>query len=77
MFLVKLIKPVNKEEQRDALISGNLQLYEAYFIQYAILFFNCETQYMRLINLKLYQIIEKFWQENLLNTLIQNTEKNL
>ena len=42
--------------------NGSLQLYEMYFMQYANLLFNCETQYLKLTNLELSQIIEKFWR---------------
>ena len=32
------------------------------FLQYNNLLLNCETRYLKLINLELYQVIEPFWQ---------------
>ena len=56
----KLLKPLNEERNRKVLEKGSLQLYEMYFLQYAKLLFICETQSLKLMNLELYQIIQKF-----------------
>ena len=55
-----LLKPLSEERNKKAVEKGSLQLYEIYFLQYANLLFNCEIQKLKLINLGLYQIIEKF-----------------
>ena len=60
MFIFgKIYQPLNEERHRK----GSLRLYKMYFIQYANLLFNFETQYLKLVNLELYQIIEKFWRD--------------
>ena len=59
----KLIKPLNNERNRKAMEKESLQLYKMYFVQYSKLLFNCKVQYLKLINLELYKIIEKFWKD--------------
>ena len=36
-----------------------------YFLQYNHCFFNCELQYLKLINLELYQLVEPFWHDKM------------
>ena len=34
-----------------------------HFLQYYSLSFNCENQYVKLINLELYEVSERFWRD--------------
>ena len=54
--------PVNDERKHIHAEMAYVQLFEGYFLQYNNLFFNYELQYLKLINLELYRIIEPFWQ---------------
>ena len=70
LALEKLINSLNEEWNREVWEAESLQLYEMDIIQYIIFLFNCVSQYLRPINLKLYQIIEKReYFANQMNTL--------
>ena len=55
------IKEYNAERDRIMAQEGSLLLYESYFLQYNSLLLNCKKQYLKLVNLDVYKIIEKFW----------------
>ena len=58
--LEQLMLPVNAERNVIHSKMESEQLVEGYFLQYNNLWFNFEMQYLKLINLELYQIIEPF-----------------
>ena len=58
----KLMHPVNEEGNRLHAEMASAQLLEGYFLQYNKLLFHCEWQYLKLVNLDLYQAIEPFWR---------------
>ena len=57
-----LMCPVNEEHNRLHAKMASAQLLKGYFLQYNNLLLNCEWQYLKVVNLELYQIIESFWQ---------------
>ena len=59
--LEELMRPVKSEINHIHAELASEQLLEGYFFQYNNLLLNCEMQYLKLINLELYQIIEPFW----------------
>ena len=54
--LEELMRPVNNEINCIHAEKASEQLVVGYFIQYNNLLFNCETHYLKLIHLDLYQI---------------------
>ena len=60
--LEKLMRPVNEERNRLHAEMASAQLLAGYFMQYNNLLFNCEWQYLKLVNLDLYRIFEPFWR---------------
>ena len=59
--LEELMRPVNNDRNRIHAKMASEEMGEGYFLQCNNLLFKCETQYLGLINLDLYQIIEPFW----------------
>ena len=55
------MRPVNEEHNRLHAEMTSVHLLEGYFLQYNNLLFNYEWQYLKLVNLDLYLIIEPFW----------------
>ena len=56
------MRTVNTERNHIHAKVASEQLIEGSFLQYNNLLFNGEKQYLKLITLDLYQIIEPFWQ---------------
>ena len=61
--LENMMKEHNNERNRKVAQEGSLFLFESYFLQYDSLLFYCKRQYLKLVNLELYAIVEKFWRD--------------
>ena len=55
--LEELMRPVNNERNRIHAEMASDQLLEGYLLRYNNLLVNCKLQYLKLINLELYQIV--------------------
>ena len=53
LALEKMMKKHNNERNRKVAVEGSLLLHESYFLQYNSLLFNCERQYLKLVDLLL------------------------
>ena len=54
----KLMRLINKERNKKAAKEAALQLFELCFAQYDALLYNCEMQYLKLMNLELCKSFE-------------------
>ena len=63
--LENLARLINLQRNRIQAELASEQLFEFYFMQHSNLLLSCETQYLKLINLELYQVLEPMWRDQM------------